>query len=93
MLAAAAGELVVVRLPGTARLSPQGIVAQLALGALAASLSAQTRQASRLAAAALGPSSAAVAARLGDDVRAHLARPPSPSLKDALALAAAASIT
>ena len=96
VLAAAAGELVVDKLPGTAsRLSPQGIVPRLALGALAASLAAQTRQASWLAAAALGASSAAVAARLGHDVRARLARH-APDLavalaEDALALGAAAA--
>jgi uncharacterized membrane protein len=96
VLAAAAGELVVDKLPGTAsRLSPQGIVPRLALGALAASLSAQTRQASWLAAAALGASSAAVAARLGHDARERLARH-APDLavalaEDALALAAAAA--
>ena len=49
VLAAAAGELVVDKLPGTpSRLAPRGIVPRLALGALAASLSAQTRQASWL---------------------------------------------
>jgi uncharacterized membrane protein len=63
VLAAAAGELVVDKLPGTpSRLAPRGIVPRLALGALAASLSAQTRQASWLPAAALGASSAAIAA-------------------------------
>jgi uncharacterized membrane protein len=96
VLAAAAGELVVDKLPGTvSRLSPQGLVPRLALGALAAGLSAQTRGASRLPAAALGASSAAVAARLGHDARARLARR-APDLavavaEDALALAAAAA--
>ena len=96
VLAAAAGELVVDKLPGTpSRLAPQGIVPRLALGALAAGLSAQTRQASWLPAAALGASSAAVAARLGHDVRARLARQ-APDLavalaEDALAIAAAAA--
>jgi uncharacterized membrane protein len=98
VLAAAAGELVVDKLPGTvSRLSPQGIVPRVALGALAAGLSAQTRQASWLAAAALGASSAAVAARLGHDVRARLARhAPDPAValaEDALSLAAAAAGT
>jgi uncharacterized membrane protein len=93
VLAAAAGELVVDKLPGTpSRLAPRGIVPRLALGALAASLSAQTRQASWLPAAALGASSAA---RLGHDARARLARQV-PDLavalaEDALALAAAAA--
>jgi uncharacterized membrane protein len=94
LLAAAAGELVVDKLPGTpSRLAPQGIVPRLALGALAAGLSAQTRQASWLPAAALGASSAAVAARLGHDVRARLARhAPDVAVavaEDALALGAA----
>jgi uncharacterized membrane protein len=96
VLAAAAGELVVDKLPGTpSRLAPRGLVPRLALGALAASLSAQTRQASWLPAAALGASSAVVAARLGHDARARLARH-APDLavalaEDALALAAAAA--
>jgi uncharacterized membrane protein len=94
VLAAAAGELVVDKLPGTpSRLAPRGIIPRLALGALAASLSAQTRQASWLPAAVLGASSAVVAARLGHDVRTRLARH-APDLavalaEDALALAAA----
>jgi uncharacterized membrane protein len=96
VLAAAAGELVVDKLPGTpSRLSPRGIIPRLVLGALAAGLSAQTRQASWLPAAAVGASSAVVAARLGHDVRARLARH-APDLavafaEDALALAAAAA--
>jgi uncharacterized membrane protein len=82
VLAAAAGELVVDKLPGTP-------------SRLAASLSAQTRQASWLPAAALGASSAAIAARLGHDARARLARQ-APDLavalaEDAIALAAAAA--
>ena len=96
VLAAAAGELVVDKLPGTpSRLAPRGIIPRLALGALAACLSAQTRQASWLPASAIGASSAAVAARLGHDVRARLARQ-APALpvalaEDALAVAAAAA--
>ena len=95
LLASAVGELVIDKLPGTpSRLAPQGIVPRLALGALAASLSARTRNASWLPAAALGASSAAVAAKLGHDARARLARhAPDPAvalLEDALALAAAA---
>ena len=96
VLATAAGELVVDKLPGTpSRLAPQGIVPRLALGALAAGLSAQTRHASWLPAAVLGASSAAVAARVGHDVRARLARHvpavPVALAEDALALAAAAA--
>jgi uncharacterized membrane protein len=95
LLTAAASELVIDKLPATpSRLSPQGIVPRLALGALAASLSARTRQASWLPAVALGASSAAVAAKLGHDVRARLARhAPDPAValgEDALALVAAA---
>ena len=96
VLAAAAGELVVDKLPGTpSRLAPRGIVPRLALGALAAGLSARTRQASWLPAAALGASSAAVAARLGHDVRARAGRhapdPAAALAEDVLALAAAAA--
>ena len=95
LLASAVGELVIDKLPGTpSRLAPQGIVPRLALGALAASLSARTRNASWLPAAALGASSAAVAAKLGHDARARLARhAPDPAvalLEDAVALGAAA---
>ena len=94
LLAAAAGELVVDKLPATpSRLAPQGIVVRLALGALAASLSAQSRRALWLPAAALGASSAAIAARLGHDVRARLARHAPDAavalVEDALALGAA----
>src|SRR4051794_34073116 len=46
VVVAAAGELVVDKLPGTpSRLAPAGIAGRLALGALAAGLFAQTRQA------------------------------------------------
>ena len=96
VVAAAVGELVVDKLPGTpSRLAPRGIVPRLALGALAAGLSAETRQASWLPAAAVGASSAAVAARLGHDVRARAGRH-APDLavalaEDVLALAAAAA--
>jgi uncharacterized membrane protein len=96
VLAAAAGEIVVDKLPGApSRLAPRGIVPRLALGALAAGLSARTRRGSWLRAAAVGASSAAVAARLGHDVRARLARQ-APALavalaEDALALAVAAA--
>jgi uncharacterized membrane protein len=95
LVASAAGELVIDKLPTTpSRLSPQGIVPRLALAALAAGLSAQTRQASWVPAVALGASSAAVAAKLGHDVRARIARhAPDPAValaEDALALGAAA---
>jgi uncharacterized membrane protein len=96
LLAAAAGELVVDKLPATpSRLAPQGIVVRLAMGALAAGLSAHTRQPSWLPAAALGASSAAIAAKVGHDARARLARyAPDPAVavvEDALALALAAA--
>ena len=83
VLAAAAGELVVDKLPGTpSRLAPRGIVPDSRWGRWPPA-SAQTRQASWLPAAALGASSAAIAARLGHDARARLARQapdwPSPS--------------
>jgi uncharacterized membrane protein len=95
LLAAAAGELVIDKLPATpSRLAPQGIVPRLALGALAAGLSARTRHAPWLPAAALGASSAAIAAKLGHDARARLARhAPDPAVavvEDALAVGAAA---
>jgi uncharacterized membrane protein len=57
LLVAAAVELFVDKLPATpSRLALQGIVPRLALGALAAGLSAQTRHASWLPAATLGAS-------------------------------------
>jgi uncharacterized membrane protein len=91
LVAAAAGELVVDKLPATpSRLAPPGIAARLVMGALAAGLFAQTRQASWLPAAAIGASSAAVSAKLGHDVRARLAdHAPHPAVavvEDALAL-------
>ena len=74
LVAAAAGELVADKLPATpSRLSPVGIAGRLALGALAAALFARTRQAPWIPAAAIGGSSAVVAAKLGHDVRARLA--------------------
>ena len=96
LVAAAAGELVVDKLPATpSRLAPPGFVSRLALGALAAGLFAQTRHAPWLPAAAVGASSAAVAAKLGHDVRARLARhAPDPAVavvEDALALGLAAA--
>jgi uncharacterized membrane protein len=91
LVAAAAGELVVDKLPATpSRLAPAGIAGRLVLGALAAGLFAQTRHAPWLPAAAIGASSAAVAAKLGHDVRAELAKhAPDPAVavvEDALAL-------
>jgi uncharacterized membrane protein len=96
MVAAAVGELVADKLPGTpSRLSPPGLAGRLALGALAAGLFAQTRQAPWLPAAAIGASSAAVAAKFGHDVRARLAHhAPDPAVavvEDALALGLAAA--
>jgi uncharacterized membrane protein len=91
LVAAAAGELVVDKLPATpSRLEPRGLIGRLVLGALAASLFAQTRQAPWLPAAAIGGSSAAVAAKIGHDVRARLDQhAPDPAVavvEDALAL-------
>jgi len=75
LVAAAAGELVVDKLPTTpSRLEPPGIASRLVMGALAAGLFAQTRQAPWPAAAAIGASSAAIAAKIGHDVRARLAQ-------------------
>src|SRR5882757_2508253 len=75
LVAAAAGELVVDKLPNTpSRLEPAGLAGRLALGALAAGLFARTRRAPWLPAAAIGASSAIVAAKVGHDVRAQLAR-------------------
>jgi uncharacterized membrane protein len=91
LVAAAAGELVIDKLPATpSRLEPPGIAGRLVLGALAAGLFAQTRRARWLPAAAIGAASAAVAAKVGHDVRARLAlRAPDPAVavvEDALAL-------
>ena len=94
--AGAAFELVVDKLPVTpSRLEAQGLVPRLALGALAAGLSAHTRQAGWFPAAAIGASSAAVAAKVGHDVRARLARhAPDPAVavvEDVVALTLAAA--
>jgi uncharacterized membrane protein len=91
LVVAAAGELVVDKLPGTpSRLAPPGFAGRLAMGALAAGLFAQTRRAPWLPPAAIGASSAAVAAKIGHDVRARLAHhAPDPAVavvEDALAL-------
>jgi uncharacterized membrane protein len=96
LVAAAAGELVVDKLPSTpSRLDPRGIAGRLALGALAAGLFAQSRGARWLPAAAIGAASAAVAAKLGHDLRARLARcAPDPAVavgEDALAIGLAAA--
>jgi uncharacterized membrane protein len=98
LMAAAAGELVVDKLPSTpSRLERPGIAARLVMGALAASLFAQTRQAPLLPAAAIGASSAAVAAKLGHDLRARLAQHAPDSAiavgEDVLALGLAAAGT
>ena len=75
VIATAAGELVVDKLPATpSRLAPPSIVARLAFGALAAGVFARTRRAPWLPAAAIGASAAAVAAKIGHDVRARLAK-------------------
>jgi uncharacterized membrane protein len=96
LVVAAAGELVVDKLPMTpSRLAPPGLAARLVLGALAAGLFAQTRQVPWLAAAAIGASSAALAAKVGHDVRAGLARRvPDPAVavvEDGLGLGLAAA--
>ena len=96
LVAAAAGELIVDKLPTTpSRLTPPGIAGRLVLGALAAGLFAQTRQAPWLPAAAIGATSALVAAKAGHDVRAWLAQyAPDPAIavvEDALALGLAAA--
>lgn len=96
LVAAAAGELVADKLPTTpSRLAPPGFIGRLVMGALAAGLYAQTRRAPWLPAAAIGSSSAAVAAKLGHDARARLARhAPDPAVavaEDALALGLAAT--
>lgn len=93
---AAAGELVVDKLPTTpSRLEPAGLAGRLVLGALAAGLFAETRQSSWLPAAAIGATSAAFAAKVGHDVREQSARSaPDPAValvEDALALSLAAA--
>jgi uncharacterized membrane protein len=98
VVAAAAGELVVDKLPATpSRLMPAGTVGRLAMGGLAAGLFAQTRHAPWVPAAAIGASSAAVAAKVGHDVRARLAHhAPDPAVavvEDALALGLATAGT
>jgi len=90
LVAAAAGELVVDKLPRTpSRLEPAGIAGRLVLGASAAGLYARTRRAPWLPAAAIGAASAIVSAKIGHDVRAQLAQHvPDPAVavvEDALA--------
>jgi uncharacterized membrane protein len=82
LVAAAAGELIADKLPNTpSRLEPAGIVGRLVLGALAASLYAQTRRAPWPPAAAIGAASAIAAAKIGHDLRAQLAtRVPDPAV-------------
>jgi hypothetical protein len=96
LVAAAAGELVVDKLPTTpSRLAPPGLAARLVLGALAAGLFAQTRKAPWLPGAAVGALSAAVAAKVGHDMRAQLSHhAPDPAIavvEDGLALGLAAA--
>jgi uncharacterized membrane protein len=94
--AGAALELVADKLPMTpSRLEARGLAPRLALGALAAGLSAHTRQAGWFPAAVIGASSAAVAAKVGHDARARLARhAPDPAVavvEDVVALTLAAA--
>jgi uncharacterized membrane protein len=96
LVAGAALELVADKLPMTpSRLEARGLAPRLALGALAAGLSAHTRQAGWFPAAVIGASSAAVAAKVGHDVRARLARhAPDPAVavvEDVVALTLAAA--
>ena len=96
LVAAAAGELVVDKLPTTpSRLEPPGLAGRLVMGGLAAGLFAQTRQAAWLPASAIGATCAIVAAKIGHDVRARLARhAPDPAiavLEDAMAFGLAAT--
>jgi uncharacterized membrane protein len=90
LVAAAAGELVVDKLPRTpSRLEPAGLAGRLVLGATAAGLFARTRRDPWLPAAAIGAASAIVSAKIGHDVRARLAQHvPDPAVaivEDALA--------
>jgi uncharacterized membrane protein len=75
LVAAAVGELIVDKLPNTpSRLEPPGIAGRLVFGALAAGLFAQTRRAPWLPASGIGAASAIVAAKIGHDLRAQLAK-------------------
>jgi uncharacterized membrane protein len=96
LVVAAAGELVVDKLPNTpSRLEPPGFIGRLVMGALAAGLFAKTRKAPWLPAAAIGASTAAVAAKVGHDIRAQLDQHvPDPAVavaEDAVALGLAAA--
>ncbi len=96
LMVAAAGELIADKLPATpSRLAPLGIASRLLLGALAAGLFAETQRAPWRAAAAIGATSAALAAKLGHDLRALLARhAPDPAVavvEDAVAVGLAAA--
>ena len=93
---AAAGELIADKLLATpSRLAPPGIASRLLLGALAAGLFAETQRAPWRPAAAIGATSAALAAKLGHDLRARLARhAPDPAVavvEDAVAVGLAAA--
>ena len=94
MAAAAVGELIGDKMPNTpSRLEPPGIIGRLVLGALAASLYAQTRRAPWPPAAGIGAMSAIVAAKIGHDLRAQAAKQvPDPAVavvEDAVALSLA----
>jgi uncharacterized membrane protein len=96
LMVAAAGELIADKLPATpSRLAPPGIASRLLLGALAAGLFAETQRARWRPAAAIGATSAALAAKLGHDLRARLARhAPDPAVavvEDAVAVGLAAA--
>jgi uncharacterized membrane protein len=96
LVAAAAGELVVDKLPATpSRPEPAGLTSRLVMGALTAGLFARTRRAPWLPAAAIGASTAAVSAKVGHDLRARLAEhAPDPAfavVEDAVALGLAAA--
>jgi len=96
LMVAAAGELIADKLPATpSRLAPPGIASRLLLGALAAGLFAETQRAPWRPAAAIGATSAALAAKLGHDLRARLARhAPDPAVavvEDAVAVGLAAA--
>jgi len=96
LMVAAAGELIADKLPATpSRLAPPGIASRLLLGALAAGLFAETQRAPWRPAGAIGATSAALAAKLGHDLRARLARhAPDPAVavvEDAVAVGLAAA--
>ena len=91
LVAGAVGELIADKLPNIpSRLEPPGIAGRLVLGGLAAGLFARTRQAPWLPACGIGAASAIVAAKVGHDLRAQLAKQvPDPAVavvEDTLAL-------